>query len=262
MRRPSWLMSSTTPSATRKSASLVRLQVEKGRSCSVGLDFAIFLISRRSGRVKVLGQPPLYFGYRESKPSVLKLWITSRTRSALVKVTSAIFATGMPWATAGPSGPAARSPLTRCPGGPSAAVVCLRHRRSRVHVPVLPPGQGDGHAPPGTAPGRRVTGQTLPDTALDAGNSEWVSGPSLALIGHSSSLRRSDLVIVVVTSRSVMRLWLRALPTGCGTSSSSSPGTPSSLLSRLRTCATMWAARFALHRSPGRSSPSSKATYA
>ncbi|MCX5562356.1 hypothetical protein OG219_40930 [Streptomyces sp. NBC_00038] len=27
-----------------------------------------------------------------------KLWITSRTRSALLKVTSAIFATGMPWA--------------------------------------------------------------------------------------------------------------------------------------------------------------------
>lgn len=62
MRRPSWLMSSITPSATRKSASLDRLQVEKGRSCSVGLDFAIFLISRRSGSVNVLGRPPLYFG--------------------------------------------------------------------------------------------------------------------------------------------------------------------------------------------------------
>jgi hypothetical protein len=43
---PVWLMSSTTPSATRKSASLDRLQVESGRSCSAGLDFAIFLISR------------------------------------------------------------------------------------------------------------------------------------------------------------------------------------------------------------------------
>ncbi len=62
MRRPSWLMSSTTPSATRKSASLTRLQVENGRPCSTGLDLAIFLISRRSGRVKVLGRPPLYFG--------------------------------------------------------------------------------------------------------------------------------------------------------------------------------------------------------
>lgn len=110
-------MSSTTPSAIRKSASSVRLQVEKGRSCSVGLDFAIFLISRRSGRAKVLGRPPLYFGYRESKPSALKLWITSRTRSALVKVTSAIFVTGMPGRTAGPSGRAARSPPTRFPGG-------------------------------------------------------------------------------------------------------------------------------------------------
>src|ERR1700761_8230085 len=58
MRRPSWLMSSTTPSATRKSASLARLQVEKGRPCSAGLDLAVFLISRRSGRVNVLGCPP------------------------------------------------------------------------------------------------------------------------------------------------------------------------------------------------------------
>ena len=39
-----------------------------------------------------------YFGYSESKPSALKLWITSRTRSALVNVTSAIFATSMPCA--------------------------------------------------------------------------------------------------------------------------------------------------------------------
>ena len=31
MRRPSWLMSSTTPSATRNSASLARLQVENGQ---------------------------------------------------------------------------------------------------------------------------------------------------------------------------------------------------------------------------------------
>ncbi len=98
MRKPSRLMSSTTPSATRKSASLVRLQVENGRSCSGGLDLAIFLISRRSGNVNVFGRPPEYFGYSESKPSVLKLWITSLTRSSLVKDTSAILATGMPCA--------------------------------------------------------------------------------------------------------------------------------------------------------------------
>nr|WP_244417569.1 hypothetical protein [Streptomyces hygroscopicus] len=57
-RKAPWLMSSTTPSATRKSAGLLKLQVENGRSCSVGLDLAIFLISRRSGRVKVFGRPP------------------------------------------------------------------------------------------------------------------------------------------------------------------------------------------------------------
>jgi len=43
-------MSSTSLSATRKSAGLARLQVENSRPCSVGLDLAIFLISRRSGR--------------------------------------------------------------------------------------------------------------------------------------------------------------------------------------------------------------------
>src|SRR6266487_6383260 len=51
-------MSSTTPSATRKSASLARLQVENGRPCSAGLDLAIFLTSRCSGRVNVAGRPP------------------------------------------------------------------------------------------------------------------------------------------------------------------------------------------------------------
>lgn len=62
----------------------------------MGLDFTIF--SRRSGNVNVFGLPPLYFGYSDSKPSALKLWITSRTRSAQVNDTSAIFATGMPCA--------------------------------------------------------------------------------------------------------------------------------------------------------------------
>jgi hypothetical protein len=48
------------------------------------------------------GEPPrpaaLYFGYRASKPSALTLWITSRTRSGLVKVASAIVVTDMPCA--------------------------------------------------------------------------------------------------------------------------------------------------------------------
>ena len=65
-------MSSITPSATRKSASLARLQVENGRPYSAGLDLAIFLTSRRSGSVNVRGRPPLYLGQRESKPSTLK----------------------------------------------------------------------------------------------------------------------------------------------------------------------------------------------
>jgi hypothetical protein len=91
-------MSSTTPSATRKSASLARLQVENGRSWSWGRDRASCLIARRWARVKVGGRPPRYRGYSESNPSRLKLCSTSRTRSGLVKVTWAIWATSMPWA--------------------------------------------------------------------------------------------------------------------------------------------------------------------
>ena len=97
-RRPSWLMSSTTPSATRKSASLARLQVENGRLCSAGLDLAIFLISRRWPRVNFGGWPRLYFGQSDPNPSALKFRITSRTRSSLVNATLAIAGTSMPWA--------------------------------------------------------------------------------------------------------------------------------------------------------------------
>ena len=57
------------PPATRKSAKLDRLQVLNGSPCSDGLDFAIFLIFRRSGRVKVRGRPPEYFAYSEANPS-------------------------------------------------------------------------------------------------------------------------------------------------------------------------------------------------
>ena len=88
-------MSSTTPSATRNSASFDRLHVEKGRPWSTGLDSAILLISRRSGSVNVGGRPPEYFGSNEAKPSSLKLCRTSRTRSGDVKATLAIWATSM-----------------------------------------------------------------------------------------------------------------------------------------------------------------------
>jgi hypothetical protein len=90
-------MSSTTPSATKNSASLARLQVENGKSCSAGLDLAIFLISRRWARVNVGGWPPLYLGYSDPNPSALKFRITSRTRSWLVNAAFAIAATSMPW---------------------------------------------------------------------------------------------------------------------------------------------------------------------
>ncbi|KUN41078.1 hypothetical protein AQJ30_04125 [Streptomyces longwoodensis] len=47
-------------SLIRKSASSTRLQTQNGKPCSAGLDLAVFLISRRSGGVDVLGHPPVY----------------------------------------------------------------------------------------------------------------------------------------------------------------------------------------------------------
>ncbi len=44
------------------------------------------------------GRPPLYFEYSEPNPPALKLRITSRTRSSLVKATFAIAGTSIPWA--------------------------------------------------------------------------------------------------------------------------------------------------------------------
>jgi hypothetical protein len=70
--------------------------VENGRSCSAGLDLAIFLISRRWPRVNFGGRPPLHFGYSELNPSALKSRITSRTRSSLVNATFAVAGTSMP----------------------------------------------------------------------------------------------------------------------------------------------------------------------
>jgi hypothetical protein len=89
-------MSPATPSATRKSASLDRLQAENGRSYSAGFALAVFLISRRWTRVNFGGRPPRYFGYSEPNPSALEFRITSRTRSSLVNATFAIKVASMP----------------------------------------------------------------------------------------------------------------------------------------------------------------------
>ena len=88
-------MSSTTPSATKNSASFASDHVENARSWSVGRDSAIFLISRRCGSVNVGGRPPAYFGASESNPSSLKLWITARTRSSDVNAIFAIAGTSI-----------------------------------------------------------------------------------------------------------------------------------------------------------------------
>jgi hypothetical protein len=141
MRRPSWLMSSTTPSATRNSASFDKLQAENGRSCSAGRDLAIFLISRRWPSVNFGVRPPLYFGYSEPNPSVLKLRITSRTRSSLANATLAIAATFMPCADSSTicarrqvtTDPLPRRTIrTRC--CPSSSSISRTLRRSVTHL--------------------------------------------------------------------------------------------------------------------------------
>ena len=52
----------------------------------------------RSGRVNFGGRPPVYFGARESNPSALRLWVTSRARSSEVKAILAMAGTSMAWA--------------------------------------------------------------------------------------------------------------------------------------------------------------------
>jgi hypothetical protein len=155
MRSPSWLMSSTTPSVTRNSASFDRLQVENGRSCSAGRDFAIFLISRRWASVNFGGRPPLYLGYSELNPSALKLRITSRTRSSLVNATFAIARTSMPCADS--STICARRQVTTDPlprrtirtsRRPSSSSISRTRRRS-VTGPVSAIGIRRRSAPPG-----------------------------------------------------------------------------------------------------------------
>lgn len=124
-------------------ASLTKLEVENGRLCSAGLDLAIFLISRRSGNEKVLVRPPLYFGYSEAKPSALKLWITSRTRSALVNATAAILSTGILCAES--STARARRQGHHGPGAPAIGlqqplplvVIDLPHAHTFSHVIIL-----------------------------------------------------------------------------------------------------------------------------
>jgi hypothetical protein len=78
-RSPSMLMSSTTPSATKKVGQFGRAPGTERQAVLGRLDLAIFFTSRRYGSVKVGGRPPLYLGYSESNPSMLKLWIRSRT---------------------------------------------------------------------------------------------------------------------------------------------------------------------------------------
>ncbi|GGN21995.1 hypothetical protein GCM10011578_053490 [Streptomyces fuscichromogenes] len=93
---------------------LTFLGYDIGRPRSVGPGLAVFLISWRSGRVTVLGRPPLYLGWSESKPSVLKWCRTPRTWSGLLNVTSAIFATGLPCADNSTIWGPRRVTTTRC----------------------------------------------------------------------------------------------------------------------------------------------------
>ena len=54
------------------------------------VDRANFLISRRSGRMNFGGRPHGYFEAKESKPSSLKLSMTSLTRTSEVKAVLAM----------------------------------------------------------------------------------------------------------------------------------------------------------------------------
>lgn len=108
---------------------------------------AICVIAARASVSNFGGLPPAYLGRSESNPSVLKLWITSRTRSALVKLTFAIAATSMPWADS--STICARRQVTTDPESrrtvrnsrlPSSLVIS----RTRTHSAIWAPEKGKG----------------------------------------------------------------------------------------------------------------------
>ena len=95
-------MSSTTPSRPELSQ-LGQAPGGKGQAVVQGRDSATFLISWRSGRVNFGGRRRSTSG-QESKPSALKLWITSRTRSSEVKAILAMAGTSIPGRTRARSG--------------------------------------------------------------------------------------------------------------------------------------------------------------
>src|SRR5215472_7442574 len=115
-----------------------------------------------------LAWSPLYFGYSELNPSALKLWITSRTRSSLVKATLAIPATSMPCADSSHEGLtkayARRTPLLR--GMQEAIALALAGRAGHAWRP-------DSGYRPG---GRRGAGPGLDGLPRAAGSSP---GPSI-----------------------------------------------------------------------------------
>jgi len=119
------------------------------------MDLAIFLICRRWLRVNFGLWPPLYFGLQrvEPNPSALKLRITSRPRSSLVKAALAIAATSMPWAdssticarrqvTTGPE-PRRMIRTSRCPSSSSISCICSRSVTGPVRM-ISDPREGPG----------------------------------------------------------------------------------------------------------------------
>lgn len=69
------------------------------------------------GQCEGLGPTALALGVERVEAIAIEAVSTSRTRSSLVNVTSAILATGMPCADSRTIWAGARSPPTRCPAG-------------------------------------------------------------------------------------------------------------------------------------------------
>jgi pimeloyl-ACP methyl ester carboxylesterase len=138
---PQRIASATVALAERpsRSSSVSRWPPGYSTPTGTGFDFAVFLISRRCARVNFGGRPPLYFGYSELNPSALKLRITSRIRSSLVKATFAIAGTSMPCAYS--STICARRHVTTDPDPrrthqpPTLVIIDLAHPQAFCHQP-------------------------------------------------------------------------------------------------------------------------------
>jgi len=131
----------------------------------LGRDRVSCLIARRWARVKVGGRPCGSVGTGRRTHPGCRLCSTSRTRSGLVKVTWAIWATSMPWAlssTIWARRQVTTDPVDRCTMRSSRLPPWLLSSRTRTRSATLPPSRPS--TPPGSLHHVVASGRAMSST--------------------------------------------------------------------------------------------------